>query len=89
MGQNRQSTDTRKQHIYSEPRRVFVGPYFTKKGKRLNAELDEKLHAGQIERDEYDRLQGEISNKYLKNRYITMERPIVKTIIHKKPHYKS
>lgn len=72
------------QYIMSRSKRMFVERYYTKKGQRLNQEIDEKLEAGVITADEHSEQLKSITDKYCKNRYINnMPQHVVKTITHK------
>lgn len=55
---NRVGFQTRKQTVYSEPKRILKGNYLTKKGLRLIANAKNKAE------------KSEIWKKYGKNRYV-------------------
>lgn len=68
-----------KQIIWSEPRKILVGTYLTKKGK----ELLEEINSRNLPKAEKARCQKEINNKYLKNRYaVNPNAKVVKVIVH-------
>ena len=84
MANNRKPTKGRKevvQIIYSEPRRVLVGSYFTAKGRKLIHELS--LERVSLRSEKCKERYAIIKAKYLKKRYAINPNAVpVKTIIH-------